>query len=198
MLITSIVLPDIAVTMSPGRCARLPGIFSTHGINAVTGIDGFNCAIARIAPIMVAPPAMSYFIFSMPSAGLIEMPPVSNVTPFPTSPRCAFPLSFSGRYRSTTRHGGCALPIATPSSAPIPSSRIRASSSTSQSRPNWSAISRADSATPDGPSLFAGSFTNSRVKFCDSPIIRPRSAAASETRPTTANASIDFLSFAVR
>jgi hypothetical protein len=29
---------------------------------------------------------MSYFIFSMPSAGLMEMPPVSNVTALPTSP----------------------------------------------------------------------------------------------------------------
>ena len=43
--------------------------------------------MARMAPIMAAPPAMSYFIFSMPSAGLIEMPPVSKVTPLPTSPR---------------------------------------------------------------------------------------------------------------
>ena len=35
----------------------------------------------------VAPPAMSSFIRSMPSAGLMEMPPVSNVTPLPTRPR---------------------------------------------------------------------------------------------------------------
>ena len=44
--------------------------------------------MARMAPIMAAPPAMSYFIFSMPSAGLMEMPPVSKVTPLPTSPKC--------------------------------------------------------------------------------------------------------------
>ena len=43
--------------------------------------------MACIAPIIAAPPAMSYFIFSMPSAGLMETPPVSNVTPLPTSPR---------------------------------------------------------------------------------------------------------------
>ena len=36
------------------------------------------------AAIAVAPPAMSYFIFSMPSAGFRLMPPESNVTPFPT------------------------------------------------------------------------------------------------------------------
>ena len=48
---------------------------------------GFSCAIARIAPSTAAPPPMSYFIFSMPSAGLMEMPPVSKVTPLPISPR---------------------------------------------------------------------------------------------------------------
>jgi len=42
---------------------------------AVTGTDGFRSASALITAIMVAPPAMSYFIFSMPSAGLMEMPP---------------------------------------------------------------------------------------------------------------------------
>ena len=73
--------------MSPGRCARLPGMFSTAGINAVTGMAGFSCAMACMAPITAAPPAMSYFIFSMPSEGLMEMPPVSKVTPLPTSPR---------------------------------------------------------------------------------------------------------------
>ena len=84
--------------MSPGRCARLPGMFSTAGITAVIGMGGFSCASARMVPIMAAPPAMSYFIFSMPSAGLMEMPPVSNVTPLPTSPRWALPLlaSFAG------------------------------------------------------------------------------------------------------
>ncbi len=91
------VFPDIAVTMSPGRCARLPGIFSTHGMNAVTGIAGLSCAMARMAPIIAAPPAMSYFIFSMPSDGLMEMPPVSNVTPLPTSPRWACEPACSGR-----------------------------------------------------------------------------------------------------
>ena len=83
------VLPDMAVTMSPGRCARLPGMFSTQGMKAVTASGGFNWAMARMAPIMAAPPDISYFIFSMPSEGLMEMPPVSKVTPLPTRPRCA-------------------------------------------------------------------------------------------------------------
>jgi len=52
----------------------------------VTFTFGLSSAMARMAPSMAAPPAMSYFIFSMPSAGLMEMPPVSKVTPLPTSP----------------------------------------------------------------------------------------------------------------
>ena len=44
-----------------------------------------------MTPSMVAPPAMSYFIFSMPSAGLMEMPPVSKVTALPTRPMTGAP-----------------------------------------------------------------------------------------------------------
>ena len=62
-------------------------MFSTVGISAVTGIRGFSCAMARMAPIIAAPPDMSYFILSMLSDGLIEIPPVSKVTPLPTRPR---------------------------------------------------------------------------------------------------------------
>ena len=72
-------------------------MFSTQGMNPVTGIAGLSCAMARMAPIMAAPPAMSYFIFSMPSAGLMEIPPVSKVTPLPTSPRWSEPGAPSGR-----------------------------------------------------------------------------------------------------
>src|ERR1035441_9886248 len=88
---TSMVLPFMAVTMSPGRWARLPGMFSTQGTNALTAMAGRSWAMARMAPIMAAPPAISYFIFSMPSDGLMEMPPVSKVTPLPTRPRWALP-----------------------------------------------------------------------------------------------------------
>ena len=49
-----------------------------------------------MTPIMVAPPAMSYFIFSMPSAGLMEMPPVSKVTALPTRPMTGAPGLRSG------------------------------------------------------------------------------------------------------
>ena len=40
-----------------------------------------------MAAITDAPPAMSPFIASMLAAGFSEMPPVSKVMPFPTSPR---------------------------------------------------------------------------------------------------------------
>ena len=59
-------------------------------------LDGFSRAMACMAPITAAPPAMSYFIFSMPSEGLMEMPPVSNVTPLPISPRWPSAVAFSG------------------------------------------------------------------------------------------------------
>ena len=44
---------------------------------------GLSAAMARITPSIAPPPAMSYFIFSMPSAGLMEIPPVSKVTALP-------------------------------------------------------------------------------------------------------------------
>ena len=43
--------------------------------------------MARMAPMTVAAPVMSYFIFSMPSVGFRFTPPVSKVTPLPTSAR---------------------------------------------------------------------------------------------------------------
>ena len=57
-------------------------MFSAEQITQITFTAGFSRAMACIAPIIAAAPAMSYFIFSMPSAGLMEMPPVSNVMPF--------------------------------------------------------------------------------------------------------------------
>ena len=91
MLITSIVLPVIVVTTSPGLVALPPGMFSVVGTHMVTSIFGFSRAIAPMAAITAAAPDMSPFMCSMPAAGLIEMPPVSNVIPFPTYPRCEAP-----------------------------------------------------------------------------------------------------------
>ena len=66
--------------------------------------------MARIAPMTAAPPAMSSFILSMPSAGLIEMPPVSNVMPLPTRPRTGVAGAPGGSWRMTITRGGSALP----------------------------------------------------------------------------------------
>jgi hypothetical protein len=45
---------------------------------------------ADIAAITAAPPDMSVFIVSMPDAVLIERPPESNTTPFPTNATVCF------------------------------------------------------------------------------------------------------------
>ena len=113
MLRISTVLPFIAVTTSLGREALPSGIFSTAATTPMTGTVGFSSAIARIVPITVAPPDMSYFIASMPSAGLIEMPPVSNVMPLPTSASSSpfLPVFFAGVYRRTISFAGCSEPI---------------------------------------------------------------------------------------
>ncbi len=41
--------------------------------------------MSRASVSAVAAPPMSFFISSMPEAGLMSRPPVSNVTPLPTS-----------------------------------------------------------------------------------------------------------------
>ena len=66
--------------------ARPSGMFSQEQTTLRTRTLGLSRAMARMAPIMAAEPAMSYFIFSMLSAGLMEMPPVSKVMPLPTRP----------------------------------------------------------------------------------------------------------------
>ena len=71
--------------MSPGLVAVPLGMFSVAGTTTMTRMGSCSSAMARSAAMTVAPPAMSSFIRSMPSAGLIEMPPVSKVMPFPTS-----------------------------------------------------------------------------------------------------------------
>ena len=63
------------------------GMFSVAGTTPMHRTRAPRRAIATIAQITAAPPDMSSFILSMLSDGLIEMPPVSNVMPFPTRPR---------------------------------------------------------------------------------------------------------------
>ena len=79
------VWPDMLVTMSPGRVALPPGMFSVVGIKPMTFSGSFICAAARRVPNTLPAPDMSYFISSISAAGFSEMPPVSNVMPLPMS-----------------------------------------------------------------------------------------------------------------
>ena len=82
-LLTSIVVPSRAVTMSPGLTAVPLGRFSAAPISAVTWTGGRRAATAAIASITAAPPAMSNFISCIVSAGLSASPPASNVIALP-------------------------------------------------------------------------------------------------------------------
>ena len=77
---------------------------------------------------------MSHFMSSMPAAGLIEMPPVSKVTPLPTN---ATGWSFAPPpfHCMTSSLDSRALPWPTPSREPMPRSRIAASPRISTSTP---------------------------------------------------------------
>ena len=72
---TSTVLPDALVNTSPGEW-RVPPACSRAWDDADHAMRRRSNPMARIAATTEAPPAMSSFIRSMPSAGLIEMPPV--------------------------------------------------------------------------------------------------------------------------
>ncbi len=135
MFSTSTVFPLAPVRTSPGLIARPPGMFSAAGTTPITLIGAPSVAIARIAQTTAAPPAMSSFIRSMPSAGLIEMPPVSKVMPLPTRPSTGDDGAPGGSCVITITRGGSALPRETPSSRPMRSRAISSSSRISTERP---------------------------------------------------------------
>ena len=95
VLSTWIVVPSIARTMSPGLIAVLDGRFSVAPMTVTTCTGRPSRAIAPVASSAAAPPDMSNFMSAMPPAGLIEMPPESNVTAFPTIPSSG-PRAVSG------------------------------------------------------------------------------------------------------
>ncbi len=150
VLSTSMVWPESEVTMSPGRCAVPDGMFSTRPPMPTALTLALRPASARIRPMTTPEPAMSHFMSSMPPAGLIEMPPVSKVTPLPMKAIGAGFLALGLPFHCmTTRRGGRSLPCATPSSAFMPSFFICFSSSTSTSTPSFSK-ERACSASVSG------------------------------------------------
>jgi hypothetical protein len=79
----STVMPFMARTMSPGRCAVPEGMFSVAAMRPCTSTAGFRRGRAWKSPSTAAAPAMSSFIRSMPSALLRSRPPESNVMPLP-------------------------------------------------------------------------------------------------------------------
>ena len=60
-------------------------MFSAIGTVAVTATGSSRRAASTVVAITAAAPPMSEVMWSMLAAGLIEMPPVSNVMPLPTS-----------------------------------------------------------------------------------------------------------------
>ena len=58
-------------------------MFSANGMAAITLTFGFSVARARITASVAAAPDISSFMVSIPSDGLIDRPPESNVMPFP-------------------------------------------------------------------------------------------------------------------
>jgi len=150
VLSTSMVWPDIEVTMSPGRCALPPGMFSTRPPMPTALTFALRPASAFISPITTPEPAMSHFMSSMPPAGLIEMPPVSKVTPLPTKASGRWSLASGAPFHCMMRsRGGWSLPCPTPSSAPMPSFFISLRPRISTSTPSCSS-SRARSASVSG------------------------------------------------
>ena len=164
--------------MSPGFIARGPGRFSLEGTIPITLICGLSRPIASIAPITPAPPDMSYFISCMFSAGLIEMPPESKVSPLPTS---ASRSSLPGLplYRNTISLAGSSLP------ARHAEQRAHAELAHAlfvdhfNSRPAVFATSRARSAMCVGVMSLPGVSAMRRATFTASPTISPRRAPAS-------------------
>ena len=84
VLSTSIVCPDIEVTISPGLVAMPLGKFSQAGIMLITFNGNPISATAWRIPIAAAPPHMSNFISSILCPGFMDIPPESKVTPLPT------------------------------------------------------------------------------------------------------------------
>ncbi len=113
--------------MSPGLTARPSGMFSQAGTSPTRLSRRPARAAKSIAASTVAAPHMSNFISSMAGGSFSEMPPVSKVTPLPTSTMGAR-LRRAPRYSSTMKRGGSSLPRVTASRQPMRSRRIAASS----------------------------------------------------------------------
>ena len=104
-------------------------MFSVVGMMPITLSGSFISATAFMVPSTLPAPHMSYFISSISAPGLSEMPPVSKVTPLPTSTTgfCFFGPPLMLDHDELRR---LALPSATDSSEPMPSFSMSLRSST--------------------------------------------------------------------
>ncbi len=131
------VCPDMDLTTSLGLCDSPPGIFSTKPITPIALTFAFLPAKDLINPTTAAEPAISYFISSIPCDGLIEIPPLSKVTPFPTKATGFLSFLVEPSHCITTSFGSCTLPCPTPNRAPMPSFSISLLPRTSTLTPNF-------------------------------------------------------------
>ena len=134
-------------------------MFSTKPTTPITFLAILRPANAAIAPVTAAAPRISNFMSSIPFGGFKEIPPVSKVTPLPTKASGA--SSPPPNQCIITSRDSRRLPWPTPSSAPIPSFSISASSKISIFKPKLTR-SLHRSANDTGYNLFAGSKTRSR------------------------------------
>ncbi len=151
-------------------------MFSAEGIAAITFSFGFSRAMARIAASMVAAPAMSDFIHSIPFASLIDSPPESNVIPLPLRAIGA-PVP-PPEYRSSISLGWFSLPRPTPRIPPKPPRWSSVRVSTLTWRPTSRAIFRASCARKSGVASSAGVLTRSRAHAVASARISARRIAS--------------------
>ena len=165
---TSIVSPLREVTTSPGRIASPDGMFSTKPTKPTTLAFALRFARANIVPATTPAPPISMVISSMPAAGFIDIPPVSNTTPLPANAKGAA-ASSAPCHSKITNFEGLFEPCPTLKSAPIPSSLSRSSSKTSTFKPCSVNVSKC-SANVSVVKIFAGMETRSRVRHTPSAI----------------------------
>ena len=128
-----------------------------------TFILGFNSATAFMTPRTTPEPHMSYFISSILDAGLMDIPPLSNVSPFPTN---TFGFCFLGppMYSIMMNFGGTSVPEATPAKAPMPILVNFSRSNTVTFMPPDFPIAFAFSAKWVGVATFPGRFSTSLAR----------------------------------
>ena len=106
VLPTSTVIPLRVVMTSSGRSALPDTLFSTAGTSTRNRMSRPAVMIIRASPRTCAAPPMSFFMRSMPWAGLMSSPPESKHTPLPTSVTLG---ASGGPQRRSTSLGALAL-----------------------------------------------------------------------------------------